>query len=54
VMQNGDVVEAGLAENVLAAPRQDYTRALIEAAPGRHWDFQNFQPNQPIGTDVSL
>ena len=44
VMQNGHVVEAGLAENVLTAPRQDYTRALIEAAPGRHWDFQNFQP----------
>ena len=47
VMQNGNVVETGLAENVLTAPREDYTRALIEAAPGRHWDFQNFQPNHP-------
>ena len=27
VMQNGGIVEAGLAETVLTAPRQDYTRA---------------------------
>ena len=52
VMQNGHIVEAGSAENVLTAPRQDYTRALIDAAPGRDWDFQKFQPNQPIGVGV--
>ncbi|MFC1459500.1 ABC transporter ATP-binding protein [Microvirga arabica] len=44
VMQHGRVVEAGSAAEVLTAPRQDYTRALIEAAPGRDWDFQNFRP----------
>jgi peptide/nickel transport system ATP-binding protein len=44
VMQHGRVVEAGPAAEVLTAPRQDYTRALIEAAPGRDWDFQNFRP----------
>ena len=52
VMQNGHVVEAGSAESVLTAPRQDYTRALIEAAPGRDWDFQKFRPNQTIGIGV--
>jgi peptide/nickel transport system ATP-binding protein len=44
VMQQGRVVEAGPAEKVLTAPQQHYTRALIEAAPGRGWDFQNFRP----------
>lgn len=44
VMQNGRIVEAGAAEQVLAHPQQAYTQALIDAAPGRDWDFQNFRP----------
>ncbi|OZI38326.1 microcin ABC transporter ATP-binding protein [Bordetella genomosp. 10] len=44
VMQHGRVVEAGAARDVLSQPSNDYTRALIDAAPGRHWDFQHFQP----------
>jgi peptide/nickel transport system ATP-binding protein len=43
VMQHGRIVEHDTAENVLSQPRHDYTRALIEAAPGRHWDFANFR-----------
>ncbi len=43
-MQSGRIVETGSAERVLTKPQQDYTRALIAAAPGRHWDFQNFRP----------
>jgi peptide/nickel transport system ATP-binding protein len=39
VMQNGIVVEEGEAAEVLTAPRHDYTRALIEAAPGRAYPF---------------
>jgi peptide/nickel transport system ATP-binding protein len=44
VMQEGRIVEAGPAEAVLTNPAQAYTRALIDAAPGRGWDFAHFRP----------
>ena len=44
VMQQGRVVESGSAMDVLTAPQDDYTRSLLDAAPGRHWDFQQFRP----------
>ncbi|MEN4919559.1 ABC transporter ATP-binding protein [Achromobacter spanius] len=44
VMQRGKVVETGSAETVLTEPHHEYTRALIDAAPGRDWDFRNFRP----------
>ncbi|MNT98480.1 hypothetical protein D3C72_2410720 [compost metagenome] len=43
-MQRGKVVETGSAETVLTESRHEYTRALIDAAPGRDWDFRNFRP----------
>lgn len=43
VMQRGAVVEHGTAAEVLVSPAHAYTRSLIEAAPGRMWDFQNFK-----------
>ena len=42
VMSRGHVVEYGSAEQVFGAPRDDYTKALFAAAPGRNWEFGKF------------
>jgi peptide/nickel transport system ATP-binding protein len=42
VMHRGRVVEYGPAAEVFADPKNDYTRTLFAAAPGRDWDFGRF------------
>jgi peptide/nickel transport system ATP-binding protein len=42
VMSKGRVVEYGSAEQVFGEPRDDYTKALFAAAPGRNWEFGKF------------
>ena len=39
VMSKGRVVEYGTVREVFAHPQNDYTKALLAAAPGRGWDF---------------
>jgi peptide/nickel transport system ATP-binding protein len=47
VMQKGRIVEYATGYDVLTNPAHAYTRQLIDAAPGRHWDFANFRPLAP-------
>jgi peptide/nickel transport system ATP-binding protein len=42
VMYQGEVVEQGPAVDIFARPTHAYTRALFDAAPGRHWEFGKF------------
>ncbi|MGY3451678.1 ABC transporter ATP-binding protein [Bradyrhizobium sp. USDA 4353] len=44
VMQKGRIVEQGPAGEILTQPKEAYTKSLLEAAPGRNWDFANFRP----------
>lgn len=41
VMHKGEVVEYGPAERVFTRPEQDYTKALLDAAPGKDWVFHS-------------
>jgi peptide/nickel transport system ATP-binding protein len=42
VMHQGRVVEYGPAGEVFANPKDDYTRSLFAAAPGKDFDFGRF------------
>lgn len=39
VMRYGEVIEYGAAAEVLASPQHPYTQQLMDAVPGKSWDF---------------
>ncbi|OZM78876.1 ABC transporter ATP-binding protein [Pseudonocardia sp. MH-G8] len=48
VMAAGRVVEQGPADEILAAPREPYTRALIQAVPGAETRGRRLSPAPPV------
>ncbi|NOG70286.1 ABC transporter ATP-binding protein [Roseicella sp. DB1501] len=51
VMLEGQVVEQGPAERLLARPAQDYTRRLVAAEPAQ-WPMPSAAPRRPAGEAV--
>lgn len=46
VMERGVVVEFGTAEEVFSSPKHDYTKMLLDAAPGKDWHPPRLEPGE--------
>ncbi len=54
VMEKGVMVEFGPAEEVFNAPKHDYTKRLLEAAPGRDWHPPRLTPEEAAQIAASI
>ncbi|WP_442792945.1 dipeptide ABC transporter ATP-binding protein [Rhizobium sp. SL86] len=50
VMQKGDAVEYGSVDEVFGNPKNDYTRKLLAAMPGRGWEAPDMAALPPLET----
>ena len=48
VMEKGAIVEYGTARSIFEAPQHEYTKKLIDAAPGRNWSPPRLDPEEAL------
>ena len=48
VMEKGAIVEYGTARSIFEAPQHEYTKKLIDAAPGRTWSPPRLDPEEAL------
>ncbi len=46
VMEKGNIVEFGTAEDVFNKPKDEYTKKLLDAAPGKDWHPPRLEPEE--------
>ena len=54
VMEKGKMVEFGTAQDVFNNPKHDYTKRLLEAAPGKNWHPPRLTPEEAAEISKSL
>ena len=54
VMEKGKMVEFGTAEDVFNRPKHDYTKRLLDAAPGKDWHPPRLDPKEAAEIAKSL
>ena len=54
VMEKGNIVEFGTADDVFNKPKDEYTKKLLEAAPGKDWNPPRLDPKEAARIAKSL
>ena len=54
VMEKGKMVEFGTADDVFNRPKHDYTKRLLDAAPGKDWHPPRLDPSEAAEIAKSL
>lgn len=54
VMEKGIMVEFGPADEVFNAPKHEYTKKLLDAAPGRDWHPPRLDPDEALRIAASI
>ena len=54
VMEKGSIVEYGTARSIFENPKHEYSKKLIDAAPGRNWSPPRLSPEDALKISQEL